>query len=65
MGAFLDKLMWPTEVKPLLSCEVQYSVDDSLLQAWATHASLERTDGKEDPPTQPSSGPGRGIRPAQ
>jgi hypothetical protein len=32
-------------------------VDGILLAAWASHASLERNDGKEDPPP-PSCGPG-------
>jgi hypothetical protein len=46
-------------VKPLLS-EEHFSVDGTLVAAWATHASLERIDGKENPPP-PSSGPGEGI----
>jgi len=48
MGRFLEKLMGAPEVKPLLSDE-HFSVDGTLLQAWASHASLERIDGKEDP----------------
>ena len=44
MGRFLDKLMGVPEVKPLLSDE-HFSVDGTLLQAWASHASLERIDG--------------------
>ena len=32
----------------------------SMLQAWASHASLERIDGKEDAPP-PASGPGEGF----
>jgi hypothetical protein len=32
----------------------------SLLQAWASHASLERIDGQDDPPPPPS-GPGEGF----
>jgi hypothetical protein len=32
----------------------------TLLQAWATHASLERIDGQDDPPP-PSSGPGESF----
>jgi len=47
------------EVKPLLSDE-HFSVDGTLLQAWASHASLERIDGQEDPPPPPS-GPGEGF----
>ena len=59
MGVFLDKLMDSPEVKPLLS-EEHFSVDGTLLQAWASHASLERINGKEDPPP-PASGPGEGF----
>ena len=56
---FLKKLMGAPEVKPLLSDE-HFSVDGTLLQAWASHASLERIDGQEDPPPPPS-GPGEGF----
>jgi len=59
MGKFLEKLMGAPEVKPLLSDE-HFSVDGTLLQAWASHASLERIDGQEDPPPPPS-GPGEGF----
>ena len=59
MGKFLEKLMAAPEVKPLLSNE-HFSVDGTLLQAWASHASLERIDGEEDPPPPPS-GPGEGF----
>jgi transposase len=59
MGAFLENLMGSPEVKPLLS-EEHFSVDGTLLAAWASHASLKRIDGKEDPPP-PSSGPGEGF----
>ena len=44
MGRFLQTLMGAPEVKPLLSDE-HFSVDGTLLQAWASHASLERIDG--------------------
>lgn len=54
---FLDKLMGASDVQPLLSDE-HFSVDGTLLQSWASHASLERSDGDED---QPSSGPGEGF----
>jgi hypothetical protein len=50
--------MGAPEVKPLLSDE-HFSVDGTLLQAWASHASLERVDGQDDPP--PPSGPGEGF----
>jgi len=59
MGRFLERLMAAPEVKPLLSDE-HFSVDGTLLQAWASHASLERIDGQEDPPPPPS-GPGEGF----
>ena len=59
MGGFLDKLMGAPEVKPLLSDE-HFSVDGTLLQAWASHASLERIDGQDDLPSPPS-GPGEGF----
>ncbi|MCS5694004.1 IS5 family transposase [Cyanobium sp. FGCU-6] len=59
MGKFLEKLMGAPEVKPLLSDE-HFSVDGSLLQAWASHASLKCIDGKEDPPPPPA-GPGEGF----
>ncbi|TWB87344.1 IS4 family transposase [Synechococcus sp. Ace-Pa] len=59
MGRFLEKLMGAPEVKPLLSDE-HFSVDGTLLQACASHASLERIDGQEDPPPPPS-GPGEGF----
>jgi transposase len=59
MGRFLEKLMASPEVKPLLSDE-HFSVDGTLLQAWASHASLERIDGQDDPPPPPS-GPGEGF----
>ena len=59
MGRFIKKLMGAPEVKPLLSDD-HFSVDGTLLQAWASHASLERIDGQEDPPPPPS-GPGEGF----
>ena len=45
MGLFLEKLMGAPEVQPLLSDE-HFSVDGTLLQAWASHASLERIDAR-------------------
>ena len=59
MGLFLEKLMGAPEVKPLLSDD-HFSVDGTLLQAWASHASLKRIDGQEDPPPPPT-GPGEGF----
>ena len=61
MGRFLKKLMGTPEVKPLLSDE-HFSVEGTLLRAWASHASLERIDGQDDPPPPPS-GPGEGFGP--
>jgi hypothetical protein len=43
MGRFLEKLKGAPEVKPLLSDE-HFPVDGTLLQAWVSHASLERID---------------------
>jgi IS5 family transposase len=59
MARFLNKVMAAPEVQPLLSDE-HFSVDGTLLQAWASHASLERIDGQDDPPPPPS-GPGEGF----
>jgi transposase len=59
MGKFLEKLMGAPELKPLLSYE-HFSVDGTLMQAWASHASLKRIDGQDDPPPPPS-GPGEGV----
>jgi len=59
MGLFLEKLMGAPEVKPLLSDD-HFSVDGTLLQAWASHSSLKRIDGQEDPPPPPN-GPGEGF----
>ncbi len=59
MGLFLEKLMGAPEVIPLLSDE-HFSVDGTLLQTWASHTSLKRIDGQEDPPPPPT-GPGEGF----
>jgi hypothetical protein len=59
MGSFLEKLMGAPEVKPLFSDE-HFSVDGTLLQAWVSHASLERIDGRDEP-LPPPSGPGEGF----
>jgi hypothetical protein len=59
MKRFLGKLMAAPEVKPLLSDE-HFSVDGTLLQAWASHASLEPIDGQDDQPPPPS-GIGEGF----
>jgi len=52
MAMFLDKFLGDPQVTPLLS-EQHFSVDGTFLKAWASHGSLERRDGKQDPP--PSS----------
>ncbi len=59
MARFLELLMASPEVKPLLSSE-HFSVDGTLLRAWASHSSLERIDGSDDDPTPPSGGNGFG-----
>jgi hypothetical protein len=59
MGRFLEKLMGAPEVRKLLSDE-HFSMDGTLLQAWASHASLERIDRQDDSPPPPS-GPGEGF----
>uniref|UniRef100_UPI001C240695 IS5 family transposase n=1 Tax=Synechococcus sp. CCY 9618 TaxID=2815602 RepID=UPI001C240695 len=64
MARFLELLMAAPEVKPLLSSE-HFSVDGTLLRAWASHSSLERIDGIDDDPSPPSSGHGFGSTPAQ
>ena len=59
MDPLLEKLMGAPEVKPLLSDE-HFLVDGTLLQAWASHAFLERIDGQDEPPP-PQSAPGEGF----
>ena len=58
MERFLNKVMAAPEVQPLLSDE-HFSVDGTL-QDWASHASLERIDGQDDP-LPPPSAPGEGF----
>jgi len=59
MARFLELLLAAPEVKPLLSSE-HFSVDGTLLRAWASHSSLERIDGLDDGPPPPSGGKGFG-----
>ncbi len=59
MAKFLELLLAAPEVKPLLSSE-HFSVDGTLLRAWASHSSLERIDGLDDSPPPPSGGKGFG-----
>ena len=60
MAKFLELLLAAPEVKPLLSSE-HFSVDGTLLRAWASHSSLERIDGLDDEPPPPSGGQGFGA----
>lgn len=62
MAKFLELLLAAPEVKPLLSSE-HFSVDGTLLRAWASHSSLERIDGLNDGPPPPSGGNGFGGAP--
>jgi transposase len=52
-AAFMDAVLNQDEVKALLSAE-HFSVDGTLIQAWASMTSFRRKDGKDEPP-----GPGR------
>jgi hypothetical protein len=52
-AAFMDAVLNEKEVKALLSSE-HFSVDGTLIQAWASMKSFRRKDGKDEPP-----GPGR------
>jgi hypothetical protein len=52
MAKFLEILLTAPEVKPLLSSE-HFSVNESLLRAWASHGSLERFDGLDNDPHHP------------
>lgn len=61
MARFLELLLASPEVKPLLSSE-HFSVDGTLLRAWASHGSLERIDGNDnDPPPPPPPSGGKGF----
>ncbi len=51
--AFMDAVLNQDDVKGLLSSE-HFSVDGTLIQAWASMKSFRRKDGKDEPP-----GPGR------
>jgi hypothetical protein len=57
--AVLEQLLASPVVKPLLSSE-HFSVDGTLLQAWASHGLLERIDGSDDDPRPPRGGHGFG-----
>jgi transposase len=64
MARFLELLMASPEVKPLLSSE-HFSVDGTLLRAWASHSSLQRIDGSDDEPPPPGGGNGFGTAAAK
>lgn len=64
MARFLELLLASPEVKPLLSSE-HFSVDGTLLRAWASHSSLERIDGIDDDSPPPSGGNGFGSTSAK
>ena len=64
MARFLELQLASPEVKSLLSSE-HFSVDGTLLRAWASHSSLERIDGIDDDPSPPSNGNGFGLSPAK
>jgi hypothetical protein len=48
-AAFMDAVLNQDEVKTLLSAE-HFSVDGTLIQAWASMKSFRRKDGKDEPP---------------
>jgi transposase len=52
-AAFMDAVLNQDDVRALLSAE-HFSVDGTLIQAWASMKSFRRKDGKDEPP-----GPGR------
>ncbi len=56
---FLELLLAAPGVTPMLSSE-HFSVDGTLLRAWAYHSSLERIDDLDDEPPPPSGGQGFG-----
>jgi transposase len=64
MARFLELLLAAPEVKPLLSSE-HFSVDGTLLRAWASHGSLERIEGIDDDPPPSSGGNGFGSAPGK
>jgi hypothetical protein len=59
---FLELLLASPEVKPLLSSE-HFSVNGTILRAWASHSPLDRIDGGDDDPLPPSGGNGFGTPP--
>jgi transposase len=54
-AAFMDAVLNQDEVKDLLSSE-HFSVDGTLIQAWASMKSFRRKDGKDEPPGRGRNG---------
>jgi transposase len=54
-AAFLDAVLNADEVKALLSAE-HFSVDGTLIQAWASMKSFRRKDGDDQPPSDGRNG---------
>jgi transposase len=54
-AAFMDAVLNQNEVKVLLSAE-HFSVDGTLIQAWASMKSFRRKDGKDQPPSPGRNG---------
>jgi len=54
-AAFLDAVLNADEVKELLSAE-HFSVDGTLIQAWASMKSFRRKDGDDQPPSEGRNG---------
>jgi transposase len=52
---FLSAVLETKEVKPLLSSE-HFSVDGTLIQAWASIKSFRRRDGQDEPPSSGRNG---------
>jgi transposase len=59
--SFLLAVMGDPGVKRLLSSE-HFSVDGTLIDAWASMKSFRRKDGADDPPSGPSRNAGRNFR---
>ena len=54
-AAFMDAVLNQNEVKVLLSAE-HFSIDGTLIQAWASMKSFRRKDGKDEPPSSGRNG---------
>lgn len=60
---FFTQVLAQTEAKQLLSDE-HFSVDGTLIEAWASHKSFQRKDGSSPPPAPGAQRRGRFPRPA-